>query len=122
MMSTYLPVVVLMSSLAESLQVANQLEVDMPLGPRPDMGGVDNKQVSDLYTQLVAQNPLHGIFARVFDRAGGEEYLLDFAIKQPAKYLSLMVKMTAPLMPTSGVQGDVNIQINNNLQPTKLDE
>jgi hypothetical protein len=111
-----------MSSLAESLQVANQLEVDMPLGPRPDMGGVDNQQVSDLYTQLVAQNPLHGIFARVFDRAGGEEYLLDFAIKQPAKYLSLMVKMTAPLMPTSGVQGDVNIQINNNLQPTKLDE
>jgi hypothetical protein len=111
-----------MSSLAESLQVANQLEVDLPLGPRPDMGGVDNQQVSDLYTQLVAQNPLHGIFARVFDRAGGEEYLLDFAIKQPAKYLSLMVKMTAPLMPTSGVQGDVNIQINNNLQPTKLDE
>jgi hypothetical protein len=111
-----------MSSLAESLQVANELEVDMPLGPRPDMGGVDNQQVSDLYTQLVAQNPLHGIFARVFDRAGGEEYLLDFAIKQPAKYLSLMVKMTAPLMPTSGVQGDVNIQINNNLQPTKLDE
>jgi hypothetical protein len=111
-----------MSSLAESLQVANELEVDMPLGPRPDMGGVDNQQVSDLYTQLVAQNPLHGIFARVFDRAGGEEYLLDFAKKYPSKYLSLMVKMTAPLMPTSGVQGDVNIQINNNLQPTKLDE
>jgi hypothetical protein len=111
------------SSLAESLQVANQLESTYdriqsePAGPT-----IDNQQVSDLYTQLVAQNPLHGIFARVFDRAGGEEYLLDFAIKQPAKYLSLMVKMTAPLMPTSGVQGDVNIQINNNLQPTKLDE
>jgi hypothetical protein len=111
-----------MSSLAESLQVANELEVDMPLGPRPDMRGGDNKQVSDLYTQLVAQNPLHGMFARTFERLGGEGFLFDWAAKNPTKFLTLMQKMTAPLMPTSGVQGDVNIQINNNLQPTKLDE
>jgi hypothetical protein len=70
---------------------------------------------------LANQHVLHGMFGRVFERMGGEEFLLDWAQDNPGRFLSMLVKMTPTVQPTTGVQGDVHLHVHHSLAPTELD-
>jgi len=70
---------------------------------------------------LESQHAIHGAFGRIYDRLGGEDFLLEWANENRGKFISLLVSMAPGVAPTSGQTGDINIQINNNLVPTSLD-
>ena len=89
----------------------------MPSGKELQELKAENK----LVRQLESQNEVHGMFGRVFMRAGGEEYLLQYALEQPGPFIKLVAGMSPGLIPQAGFQGDVSITINNTLPPTDLD-
>ena len=62
------------------------------------------------------------ILAEVFEEVGGIAYVKEVAEDQPKFFLTLMSKMQPGLMPRQGMQGDVNITINNHLTKTALDD
>ena len=71
---------------------------------------------------LDSQHPMHGLLGRVLERAGGEDYILEWAEDHPGQFIKLLVANCVPaVQPQSGVQGDINITINEVLQPTSLD-
>ena len=70
---------------------------------------------------LHAQHPIHGAFANVFAKLGGEEFLLDWAEENPDKFLSMLTRMTPALQAGTGHQGDINITINSAIGSTELD-
>ncbi len=72
--------------------------------------------------QLASQNALHGMFGEVFLELGGKDFLKDWAREHPDRFITLLSKMTPNLIPQHGMQGDVNITINNSLGATPLDD
>ena len=70
---------------------------------------------------LENQHAIHGLFGRVFERMGGEEFLFQWAQENPSRFLTLLTKMTPTLTPMSGIQGDVNVHVHQSLIPTQLD-
>lgn len=68
------------------------------------------------------QHAIHGVFADVFDRLGGEDFLYEWALDNPGRFLQLFVKMTPNLMPQQGVQGDVHLHVHPVLGRTELDD
>ena len=75
----------------------------------------------DVAGELSQQHAIHGMFGRVFDRLGGEEFLFDWAQENPGRFITLMTQMAPRVAPTSAIQGDVTIQVNAALKPTELD-
>ena len=71
---------------------------------------------------LRSQHALMGIYGNVFERLGGEQFLFEWAQDNPSKYLTMLVKMVPTLAPTSGLQGDINIRISNDLPRSALDD
>ena len=62
------------------------------------------------------------MLAEVFEEVGGRAYLKEVAEDQPKFFLTLFSKAQPGLMPRQGMQGDVNITINNHLTKTALDD
>ena len=70
---------------------------------------------------LHSQHAIMGIFGNVFERLGGEQFLLEWAQDNPTKFITLMTKMVPTLQPTSGLQGDVKLLVHPTLVPSELD-
>lgn len=83
---------------------------------------IDDRMMNQVSAAFHSQHPLHGLFFNVFEEIGGQEFLVDWAQKNPSKFITLFCKMSPTLMPTSGMVGDINIQINNSLERTALDD
>jgi hypothetical protein len=79
---------------------------------------VTAEQVREL---LANQHVLHGMFGRVFERLGGEDFLMEWAEDNPGRFLSMLVKMTPTVQPTTGHVGDVHLHVHHSLAPTELD-
>lgn len=79
------------------------------------------KDMSTVRSALEGQHAIHGVFGRVFDRLGGEEFLYDWAEENPGRFITLIVGMTPNLTPMNSVQGDVHLHVHASLQPTELD-
>ena len=71
--------------------------------------------------QLDAQNALHGAMADAWLQMGGMKHLVAWGKKNPTTFYKEMFRMSPGLIPTAGMQGDVNITIHNNLGRTELD-
>ena len=76
------------------------------------------KQIKDI---MSAQHAVHGMMADVFEELGGQVFLKEYAEENPRWFLTMFLKSTPNILPQAGIQGDVNITINENLIPTKLD-
>jgi hypothetical protein len=70
---------------------------------------------------LAAQHPLHAIMGEVFEDLGGAAFIKEWAEDHPGQFLGYLFRSTPNIAPTQGMTGDVNIIINNALQPTALD-
>ena len=81
----------------------------------------DGKVVSKVRESLERQHAIHGVFGRVWDRLGGEEFLYEWAEENPGRFITLITKMTPGLAPTSGFQGKVVLHVDASLTPTALD-
>ncbi len=75
----------------------------------------------DVTEVLSSQHALHGMFGRVFERLGGEDFLYEWAEDNPGRFLSMMTRMTPGLAPTQGLGGDVQLHVHATLAPTQLD-
>ncbi len=82
---------------------------------------MSNKSVSDVRQALSAQHAIHGMFGSVFERLGGEEFLLEWAQDNPGRFLGMLTRMTPGLAPTTGLQGDIELHVHATLAPTELD-
>lgn len=80
------------------------------------------EQVTQLRSILENQHAIHGMFGRVFERLGGEDFLYEWGVDNPGRYITLMCKMTPGLAPLQGMQGDINLTVNQNLISTSLDD
>ncbi len=81
-----------------------------------------SKNLEQVKSIMKAQHAVHGMMADVFERIGGEEGLVEFIQEGNQKWFyTLFLKNTPTLLPQAGVTGDVNITVNQNLQPTDLD-
>jgi hypothetical protein len=89
------------------------------------MGGqqvlLEDDHIKAIKQALGAQHALHGMFADVLHDLGGKDFVLRWAEENPGRFLNLLVKMTPNLLPTSGMQGDINLTVNSALMPTDLD-
>ena len=82
----------------------------------------EESAVTQFKEVMQQQHVMHGMFSRVFERLGGEDFLYEWGEENPGRFITLMCKMTPNLAPLQGMQGDVNLTVNNNLISTALDE
>ena len=71
---------------------------------------------------LKAHHPLAGLLGEVFEELGGKAFISEWAADNPTKFIGLMFQQLPSAAPIAGFQGEVNITINQNLQPTDLDK
>lgn len=71
---------------------------------------------------LNAQHPIHGAFAHVFERLGGEEFLLTWAEDNPDKFLSMLTRMTPALAPGTGDVAERTVTVHAALEESSLDD
>ncbi len=71
--------------------------------------------------QLASQHPIHSAFGTAFEAVGGVERLTEWAEDNYDKFIMLFSKM-APAPDGKGGGGRIQIQINNKLGPSPLDE
>jgi hypothetical protein len=81
----------------------------------------ESKELNLIQQSMAAQHPLHGMMAEVFRRRGGVDWLDQLAEEHPRWFITMMVKMVPGVAPSQGMQGDLNITINNTLVRTELD-
>ena len=79
-------------------------------------------QLEQVKQALSAQHAIHGMMGRVFERLGGEDFMYEWALDNPGRFLGMLVKATPGLAPTQGMQGDINLTVNQNLISTSLDD
>ena len=79
-------------------------------------------RVAQLRTVLEGQHAIHGMMARVFDRLGGEDFVYEWAQDNPGRFIGMFVKATPTLAPLQGMQGDIQLTVNNHLVSTSLDD
>jgi hypothetical protein len=70
---------------------------------------------------LMKQHPIHGVFADVFDRLGGSDFLYGWAAENPDKFLNMFSRMTPSLSPSTGHHGDIKITVNTAIARGALD-
>ena len=81
----------------------------------------EDNRVQAVRTALEGQHAIHGMFGSVFERLGGEEFLYEWALDNPGRFLGMLTRMTPGLAPTTGMQGDVHLHVHQSLGPTALD-
>ena len=76
-----------------------------------------------------AQHPMHGFLGNVleeleaeFIRDTGEGYVKGWARVNPGRFITLICRTVPTLAPLQGMQGDVNLTVNQNLISTSLDD
>jgi len=89
----------------------------MPEDPSPDEDYLNRiKQV------LSAQHAIAGMLGEVFEDIGGQQGLTEYAAENRRWFYTSLFKNIPTMAPTVGMQGDVNITVNNNLTRTALDD
>ena len=76
------------------------------------------EQVKLAYTTA---HPMFGIFAEVLEEVGGKTFIKEYAEDNPGQFIRVLVAMAPSVAPVTGMQGDVNIHIHNQLGRTALD-
>lgn len=71
---------------------------------------------------LSAQHPIDGMIAEVFMEMGGKDYLKEWAIENPGKFLMLMMRQKPQSMPIVSQPGEIVIKIESSLSRTSLDD
>ena len=94
---------------------------DMPDGPDQELMPEDDN-VERIKQVLTAQHAMHGMLAEVFEDIGGQVALTEYAAENQRWFYSSFFKLTPTLAPTVGMQGDINLTINNHLTRTALDD
>jgi hypothetical protein len=92
---------------------------DLPVGAKQELLTVTRTAVVDALHQ---QHPIHGIIGEIFEDLGGHRGLLECAQENPKWFYTNMFKTVPNMAPLQGMQGDINLTINNNLIPTALDD
>ena len=90
---------------------------------------ISEDHIAQLRTVLEGQHAIHGIFGRTLEQLErkaidetGNGFVYNWAEENPGRFITLLVKMTPNLAPLQGMQGDINLTVNNNLITTALDE
>ena len=68
---------------------------------------------------LTKQHPIYGAFGYAFEQLGGVDGLVDWAEDHPTDFYRIFSRMVPK---EKGEGSQINIQINNQLGPTPLDE
>ena len=89
--------------------------------PKTKKKEVAAPESGNLTSTLLNQHPMHGLFASVFEKMGGEQFLLEWAQDNPGRFITLLTKMTPNLQPTVGTQSEIRLVIDNKLGRTALD-
>ena len=71
--------------------------------------------------ELGGQHAVHAMLGRVFERMGGEDFLLEWALENPGKFITLLTRCTPNMTPVNAISGDVNLVVHQALAPTDLD-
>lgn len=80
------------------------------------------KQMATLKRQLQSQHAVHGVYATVFDLMGGIDAFLEWGLKNPTKFYTMLPKFAPSMVPTQGMIGDVSITVHTDLQRSPLDD
>lgn len=96
------------------------LPENRPGVPEPGSALPDDPS-SPIVQKFREQHPLHAAFASVYERLGGEEFLLDWAEENPDKFFAMMAKM-APAAPPKGQHGGLHLHVHPTLAAGPLDE
>ena len=70
---------------------------------------------------LAEQHPVHALFGTAFEEVGGIERLCEWAEDNYSDFIRIFSKM-APTSDKGSGSGKIQIQINNQLGPSALDE
>lgn len=74
---------------------------------------------------MEAQHPIHGAIGEAFEKLGGVDGMVEWAAssdKAKGEFYRMLPKLAPSMMPTSGMNGDVQITVVNGLAPTALDD
>ena len=71
--------------------------------------------------QLRAQHAMHGLLYDIYEDIGGFSQMANWARENQTDFYKLFINSTPSLMPTQGLQGEVEIKVSSKLQPTTLD-
>lgn len=74
-----------------------------------------------LASEFDSYGAVPALIAEVFEEIGGKQALIEFAADNQRWFYTHMFKAAPSLAPVTGVQGEVNIVINNHLGMTELD-
>jgi len=89
--------------------------------PWRNLPAATDPQTKKVQEVMHAQHALHGVLADVWAELGGPAFVKEWAREQPGQFISMMVRLTPSMIPQHGIQGDVNIVVNNIFKPTELD-
>jgi hypothetical protein len=92
------------------------------VAPAQELMPVSNRaKAKSLIATMQETHPIYGVFARVFEELGGQDRLLDWADDNFTDFIRIFSKMVPSGPANSGVS-QINIQINNELGPSPLDQ
>ena len=74
-----------------------------------------------VHKALTEQHPIHALFGTAFEEVGGIERLCEWAEDNYSDFIRIFSKM-APAAEKGTGKGKIQIQINNQLGPSSLDE
>jgi len=74
-----------------------------------------------LHSEFEGYGAIPSLAVRVFERIGGEDAMVEYAEENRGWFYTHFLKMRPNVAPISGIQGEVNIVINNGLSRTALD-
>ncbi len=83
------------------------------------------KKKNRVARELRAQHVVYGVLGDVFEKIGGVDEMVDWvrrSDKNQGSFYRMFAKAAPSMIPTHGMQGDVNITVNNQLKPTPLDD
>lgn len=72
--------------------------------------------------QLEGQHPIDAMLGRVYNRLGGEEFIVEWASENPGAFIRLFAARVPSLTPMNHVQGDIHLHVHHTLAPTDLDK
>ena len=87
----------------------------------PAMLLADDEMTRRVKEVLHGQHAIMGIFGNVFERLGGEQFVYEWALDNPTKYITLLTQMVPKLAPSQAMTGELVIRIHPELGHSPLD-
>lgn len=89
---------------------------------KPSRKSTPAENTKAVVDQLGSQHAIHGLMGSVFDRLGGEDWLLDWAKEHETQFVKMLVSSTPSMAPLNTVSGDVHVHVHSELKPSDLDD